>query len=115
MGSASCERCSRQQASSLPLSLAKIRPGTMRQVLIVAQLASAFSSVQGQWQFTVKKDEMTDEQHAVFMLRASTQTRNTAGLPTTPALVLRCSAGGVTDVYVIQDAYVGDQTSVQLR
>jgi hypothetical protein len=87
----------------------------MRHVLAVALLASAFSSLHGQWRFSVKRDEMTDEQRAVFALRASTQTRNAAGLPTTPTLLLRCSGGRVTDLYVVQDAYVGDQNNVQLR
>lgn len=87
----------------------------MKYVLIGVLCVSAFSSVQGQWVFTVKKDEMTDEQRATFQLRASNQTRNAAGLPTTPALVLRCAGRRVTDLYVVQDAYVGDQRNVQLR
>ena len=52
----------------------------MRHALVVAPLASAFSSVEAQWQFTVKKDEMTDEKRATLLLRASSQTRNAAGL-----------------------------------
>jgi len=36
----------------------------VRHALVVALLASAFSSVQGQWQFTLKRDEMTDEDSA---------------------------------------------------
>ncbi len=58
---------------------------------------------------------MTDEQRGIFTLSSSTRTRNTAGLPTTPLLVLRCSGGRVTDLFVSLQAYVGEQPKVQLR
>jgi len=69
----------------------------MRHALVVALLASASSSVQGQWQFTVKKDEMTDEQRATFALRSTVQTQNSIGVASTPLLLLRCSEGRLTD------------------
>jgi hypothetical protein len=87
----------------------------MRHVLVVALLASAVSSLQGQWQFTVKKDEMTDEQQATFALRSTVQTQNAIGLATTPLLVLRCSGGRLTDLLISVDTYVGEQAKVQIR
>jgi hypothetical protein len=87
----------------------------MRPVLVGALLASAFSSVQGQWQFALKKDEMTDEQRATFALRATVQTQNSFGVATTPILLLRCSGGRLTDLFVSVDTYVGEQANVQIR
>jgi hypothetical protein len=87
----------------------------MRHVLLVALLAFAFSSVQGQWQFTLKKDEMTDEQRATFALRSTVQTQNSIGVATTPTLLLRCRGGWLTDIFISVDTYVGEQATVQIR
>ncbi len=87
----------------------------MRQVLIFALLAFAFSSVEGQWQFTLKKDEMTDEQRATFALRSTVQTQNSIGVATTPMLLVRCSGGRLTDLFISVDTYVGEQATVQIR
>jgi len=87
----------------------------MRHALIGVLLVSAFSSVQGQWQFTLKRDEMTDEQRATFALRSTVQTQNSIGVATTPTLLLRCSGGGLTDLFISVDTYVGEQATVQIR
>ena len=87
----------------------------MRNVLIGVLLVSAFSSLHGQWQFTLKKDEMTDEQRATFALRSTVQTRNSIGVATTPMLLLRCSGGRLTDLFISVDTYVGEQVTVQMR
>ena len=86
----------------------------MRHVLVAALLASASSSVLGQWQFTLKKDEMTDEQRATFAL-PSTQAQNAIGVATMPMLLLRCSGRRVTDLFISVDTYVGEQATVQIR
>ena len=83
--------------------------------MVVALSVSALSSVQGQWQFTLKKDEMTDEQRAVFALRSSGQAENSVGVATTPTLLLRCSGGRVTDLYISVGTYVGEHVNVQIR
>ena len=87
----------------------------MRNVLIGVLLVSAFSSLHGQWQFTLKKDEMTDEQRATFELRSTVKTQNSIGVATTPTLLLRCSGGRLADLFISVDTYVGEQATVQIR
>ncbi len=58
---------------------------------------------------------MTDEQRATFGLRANVQTQNSIGVATTPTLLLRCSEGRLTDLFVSVGTYVGEHAPVQLR
>ena len=89
----------------------------MKIVLIAFCLTVApLSGVGAQWVASVKQDEITDEQVAVFRTVSLTHTANAIRLPTKPTLIVRCSGAEVSDVIIVVDAYIADmEGDVQLR